>query len=172
MEKLILARGKFLNLVQRGRWEFAEREQASGVVVIVPRLADGRWMLIEQYREPVAGRCIEFPAGLAGDSPEDAGEELASAAARELEEETGYRADKLDWLGRAAPTPGLTSEVMTFFAAVGLTQVTEGGGVGEEQIITHLIADEEIDRWLVVQSQTATISAMVYGGLYLMRRNA
>ncbi len=54
------------------------------MVVIVPKAEDGRWLLIEQRREPEASNCIEFPAGLAGDSDQFAGEPLVEAARREL----------------------------------------------------------------------------------------
>ncbi len=169
MTKQILARGKFLNLMISDGWEFAERSQSSGVVVIVPRLADGRWLFIEQYREPVSSVSIEFPAGLAGDSPEDADESLSTAASRELLEETGFRANHMQLLGRAAPTAGLTSEIMTFFLATQLVREHAGGGVGSEQIITHMIEDQHVDQWLVEKSHSLLISSMVYSGLYLAR---
>lgn len=172
MESELIGQGKFLRLVKSGRWEFAERIQANGVVVVVPRLSDGRWLLIEQRREPVRSTCIEFPAGLSGDSFEDANEPLANAAMRELVEETGYEATSISFLGRAAPTPGLTSEVMSYFYAEGLKQVGLGGGVGSEQITTHLVPDTEIDRWLLGKSKEALVSGMVYSGLYLARSRA
>ncbi len=165
----LISQGKFLRLVRRGRWEIAERVLANGVVVVVPQLSDGRWLLIEQYREAVSSSCVEFPAGLSGDSADDADELLTVAAMRELEEETGYAAKQIFLLGRAAPSPGLTSETMTFFGACDLTQVSDGGGVGNERIIVHLIHDTQIDRWLENKAGEAIVSAMVYAGLYLAR---
>jgi ADP-ribose pyrophosphatase len=170
MEKRLIAEGKFLRLVTVGRWEVAERVRANGVVIVVPRLDDGRWVLIEQTRPAVGGRSIEFPAGLSGDSIEDADELLSSAAIRELMEETGYQASDIYALGTASSSPGVTSEIMTFFLATGLTKVTSGGGVGTEDIITHLVADDEIDGWLKERPKEALVSAMVLCGLFLARK--
>ena len=168
MDKVIFE-GKFLQLLQRDRWEFVERKQTNGVVVIAAKTDDQRWIVIEQRREPVGQICIELPAGLSGDSTEFAGEELIVAARRELLEETGYTASQLIHLGRSAPTPGLTSEIMDYFLATDVKQIEQGGGVGEENIRTHLVPDSEIDAWLHEQSQTHLISSMVYCGLYLAR---
>ncbi len=123
----ILFDGKFLQMVKRGRWEFVQRKQACGVVVIAAQTSDQRWLLIEQRREPIGQTCIEMPAGLAGDSAEFAGEDLVVAAHRELLEETGFQAAELVHLGRSAPSPGLTSEVMDFFWAGDIVQVQQGG---------------------------------------------
>lgn len=169
LQRHIIGEGRFLRLVKVGRWEVAERTKANGVVVIVPRLDDGRWLIIEQTRFPIGGVSIEFPAGLSGDSDDVATEPLEQAAARELMEETGYLASSVRTIGRSAPSPGLTSEIMTFFYASGLEQKSDGGGIGEENIKTHLIPDAEIDAWLQIQSTRATVSAMVYSGLYLAR---
>lgn len=161
-----IAEGKFLRLVRAGQWEFCERKNVNGIVVIVPFLDDGRLLFIEQFRPPVNAICIEFPAGLSGDSA-DAEEALTTAASRELVEETGYEAAEMRLLALAAPTAGLTSETMTYFAARGLKKVGAGGGVEHEQITTHLVAPQDVRSWLAEQSQRAIISATVYAGLYL-----
>lgn len=162
--------GKFLQMVQRGRWEFVQRKQSCGVVVIAAQTSDRRWLLIEQRREAVGHACIELPAGLAGDSAEFAGEELVEAARRELLEETGYRAGNLVHMGRSAPSPGLTSELMDYFWATDIVKVEQGGGVGDENIITHLVPEQELAQWLQQKSTTHIISSMVYCGLYLAQQ--
>ena len=163
----ILFDGKFLQMVRRGRWEFVQRKQVCGVVVIAAITTDGRWLLIEQQREPVGQSCIELPAGLAGDSAEFAGEDLLTAARRELLEETGYSAGQLVHLGRSAPSPGLTSELVDYFLATDIAQVEQGGGIGDENILTHLVPEEELFAWLSAKSTTHMIASMVYCGLYL-----
>jgi ADP-ribose pyrophosphatase len=170
MEIETLAEGQFLRLVRRGRWEYAERKGVNGIVVIVPFLDDGRLLLIEQFRAPVDAICIEFPAGLSGDSVGAADELLTTAAGRELIEETGYAAAEFQLLGTAVPTAGLTSETMTYFAAHGLRRVAAGGGVDHEQIVTHLVPAAEVRTWLAEQSRRAVVSATVYAGLYLARQ--
>jgi len=167
MNRETIGEGKFLRLVRARGWEFAERKNVNGIVVIVPFLSDGRLLFIEQFRPPVNAVCIEFPAGLSGDSTDAADEALTVAASRELVEETGYEAAELRLLATAAPTAGLTSETMTYFAAYGLTKVGAGGGVEHERITTHLVAPADAREWLTEQSKRAIVSATVYAGLYL-----
>ena len=162
-----IAEGKFLRLVRRGRWEYVERRGVNGVVIIVPFLDDGRLLFIEQFRTAVNSLCIEFPAGLSGDSTDAADELLTTAAGRELVEETGYEAAEMQFLGTAVPSAGLTSETMSFFAARGLRQVGAGGGVEHEQIINHLVPAADVRAWLAEQAKRAVISGPVYSGLYL-----
>jgi 8-oxo-dGTP pyrophosphatase MutT (NUDIX family) len=88
------------------------------IALIVP--ADGeRLHLVEQYRYPVGGRPWEFPAGSL-DQGADA--EPATAAARELREETGLAAGTMTLLGRLAITPSTFSQRCWAFLAVDLTQ--------------------------------------------------
>src|SRR3546814_951419 len=83
--------------------------------------SDGRYiLLVAQYRVPLKAQCLELPAGLIGDERED--ENPADAAARELEEETGYRAAIMENLGRFYSSPGMVSESFTLFKATNLTK--------------------------------------------------
>ena len=90
--------------------------------------------------------CIELPAGLIGDETE--GEDPLVAAGRELEEETGYRAAKLEALGEYYSSPGMVSESFTLVRATGLTKVSEGGGVEGEGITPHRIALSELSDFI------------------------
>ena len=88
-----------------------------GSVGIIPRHADGRIVLVRQFRY-VAGREMwEIPAGTL-DKP---GEEIAAAARRELAEEAGLEAGRWTMLGSAYLMPGYCDERMTFFLAEDLT---------------------------------------------------
>lgn len=128
--------GRFLTVRQQGSWEYAERKGEIGAAVIVA--LDGEdIILVEQYRIPVGKRCLELPAGLVGD--ESAGESTAEAARRELEEETGYRADRVEDLGLFYSSPGMTSESFTVVRATGLVRVGDGGGSPEEDITVHRV---------------------------------
>jgi ADP-ribose pyrophosphatase len=162
-----IAEGKFLRLVRQGRWEFVERRGVNGVVVIVPIFDDGRLLFIEQFRPAVNSTCIEFPAGLSGDSTDAADELLTVAASRELVEETGYEANSMEFVGMAAPSAGLTSEMLSFYVARGLRRVAAGGGVEHEQITSHLVPAGDVRAWLAQQSHRAIVAASVYAGLYL-----
>jgi len=163
----IIGEGKFLRLVKKGHYEFAERTRVNGVVVIVPETAKGELLFIEQFRPPVDAMCIEFPAGLSGDLVEASDEELIEAAKRELMEETGYEAKEWKVLGSAAPSGGLTSEVHTFFHAKGMKKTGAGGGVEHEKISSHLVPKRNVRRWLKAQAKRGVIGSMVYSGLYL-----
>src|SRR5688572_13188375 len=93
--------GRFITAKRRGRWEYVSRARgiSAAVIIAIDEAADGRHViLVDQYRVPLGRRCIELPAGLVGDDVE--GEDPALAAARELEEETGYRAGRMINLGR------------------------------------------------------------------------
>ena len=166
-----LASGKHLRLVSRGHWEYAERTVASGAVMIVAVTPENRVIFVEQFRIPLAQVAIELPAGLVGDLPEDAGEPLATAAHRELIEETGYAAERLELVGTFSTSAGLTSETVTLFVAHGLRRVGAGGGDHHEQITVHEVPLAEVDRWLAEQVAAGRmIAATVYTGLYFVRR--
>ena len=147
----VLAEGRYLRLVARGHWEYAERTTASGAVVIVATI-ERRIVLVEQFRIPMNGPVIELPAGLAGDVPEDrAADEStgsANAARRELLEETGYEAGELRLLAGGPPSAGLSNEVVTFFHATQLRRIHAGGGDAHEAITVHEPPLAELDAWL------------------------
>src|SRR3546814_2169174 len=122
--------GRFITAKRRGRWEYVGRARGirAAVILAVDEAADGRHvLLVDQFRVPLGRRCIELPAGLVGD--ESADEDAADAAARELEEETGYRAGRMEPLGEFYSSPGMVSESFTLFHAHDLHKTGDGGGV-------------------------------------------
>jgi ADP-ribose pyrophosphatase len=147
----IVWQGKYITTKRRGPWEYVGRARGIGAAVILA-IEDGHVLLVEQYRVPLQARCLELPAGLVGDETE--GEDVATSAGRELEEETGYRADRIEIIGTFASSPGMVSETFTLVRAHGLTRVGDGGGVPGEDITVHrvpladvpmLIADKRRD---------------------------
>ena len=130
----VLAEGKFTRLVARGHWEWVERVNVSGGVIIVPVTAERELVLVRQYRIPVQAPVLELPAGLAGDIPGAAGEASIEAARRELLEETGYAADRWQWLLEGPSSAGLTNESYRLFLAQDAKKVAPGGGDASEQI--------------------------------------
>lgn len=134
--------GRFLKAQRRGRWEFAARARGIEAAVILAIDAEDHVILVEQYRVPLGRPCLELPAGLVGDDSE--GESVETAALRELEEETGYRAERVESLGKFHASPGMVSEGFTLVRAHGLTRVGEGGGVGEEGITVHRVPMREV----------------------------
>jgi ADP-ribose pyrophosphatase len=86
-----------------------------GAVTILPLLADGRICLVDNFRASVAQRLLELPAGTL-----EAGEDPAAAAHRELAEETGYRAGRLELLATFYTSPGILDEKMFLYLATAL----------------------------------------------------
>jgi ADP-ribose pyrophosphatase len=127
----IVWQGKYIAAKRKGRWEYVSRTRGVSAAVILA-IVDGGVLLVQQHRVPLDAPCLELPAGLVGD--EEEGEEVEIAAARELEEETGYRAERVVTLGRFYASPGMSSEGFTLVRAEGLTKVGEGGGVEGENI--------------------------------------
>lgn len=139
-----LWQGKYLDVRREGTWEYVSRARGMRAAVILA-IDDGPFgearnrhvLLVEQYRVPIGRRCLELPAGLVGD--ETAGENVAVAALRELEEETGYRAKRMVELGDYYSSPGMVSEDFTLLRAEGLTRTGDGGGVDGENIVVHRV---------------------------------
>jgi len=144
----VVARGRHLCLVRRGHWEYVQRQNITGIVGIVPVTDDGKLVLVEQYRPPVASRVIELPAGLVGDVPGEGSEAFETAARRELLEETGYEAGDMVRLVEGVISPGLSDEQITFFLATGLKKAGTGGGDGSEDITVHEVAVDDVLSWL------------------------
>jgi len=117
----IVYQGSFFDVTREevrlpnGRDASLEVVRHPGASAIVPFLGDDEVLLIRQYRHAVAGTIYEVPAGKL-----DPGEQPEACAARELEEETGYRAGRLAYLSTIMTTPGFTDERIHLYAAAEL----------------------------------------------------
>ena len=98
-----------------GRLATREVVHHPGAVVILPLLDDGRICLIDNFRISLQRRLVELPAGTL-----EPGEEPLAAARRELAEETGYRACRMEPLLVFHPSPGILDEKMHLLLATGL----------------------------------------------------
>lgn len=156
---------------KRNGWEYVARKGVEEVVVVIAVTADDKAVLIDQYREPVRTRVIEWAAGIVGDEPDFEEEHLLEAANRELEEETGCRAGRLRMIGHGPSSGGMSSEIITFVQGEDLARVGEGGGVGNEDIKVHLVPLDEVDAWLAARAgEGFLVDPKVYTGLYLLSR--
>lgn len=140
--------GRFIAAKRRGKWEYVSRTRGIGAAVILA-VHDGAAILVEQYRVPLGGMCLELPAGLIGDDGAD--EAPAAAAIRELEEETGWRAGRMVDLGRFYSSPGMASEAFTLLRAEELERVGLGGGVEGEDIIVHRVKLAEVPDFIAAK---------------------
>lgn len=111
-----------IDTVKLPNGKMSEREIINhpGAVGILPILADGSMVFVKQYRYPVGTVLYEIPAGKL-----DQGEDPVVCAARELSEETGYRATKLRHMTSIVTTPGFTDEIIHLYIATGLIQETQ-----------------------------------------------
>ena len=141
----VMWKGKFVTACRRGKWEYASRTGGIRAVVILAE-HDGRVILVEQPRVPTDCRCVELPAGLVGDHDPAATPE--TTAIHELEEETGFTADRVEILGEFYASPGMLSESFTLVRAHGVRQVGEGGGDDSEDITVHLVPRADIPNFL------------------------
>jgi ADP-ribose pyrophosphatase len=140
--------GKFVTAVKDGRWEYVERTGRVTAVVILAE-HEGNFLLVEQPRVPTGRRCLELPAGLIGDVGDD--DDVEIAARRELEEETGFCAERIELLGEFYSAPGILAESFTLVRATGLTRTGAGGGVDGEDIVTHLVPRGEIAEFIAAK---------------------
>lgn len=169
-EERILHEGRWLRLKQRGSWEYAERVHAAGLAVIIIALTpDRKLVFVEQFRVPIQSRTIELPAGLVGDVDSD--EALELAAERELLEETGWQAQRIDWLMTGPTSAGMCTERIAFVRASGLSKVHAGGGHEGEGITVHEVPLDDAARWLCAkQSEGYELDPKLWAGIWLAER--
>jgi len=170
---VILQTGKFLTLIKEAHWEYCNRINATGAAIIVAVTPERNLLLVEQYRIPVHARTIELPAGIIGDEPGQGNESHATAARRELNEETGYDAGRMELLTIGPACSGITTERVSLFLASDLHRVGVGGGVANEEITVHEVPLAKIEAWLVERAATGVlIDPKVYAGLYFLSRRS
>jgi ADP-ribose pyrophosphatase len=123
-----------VDTVREGEQEFVRevvRHAGSGVVVAV--FDDKTIALVRQYRHPAGKYLLEIPAG-----SRDAGESPEECARRELEEELGVRAERLEKLSEFYVSPGFLSEKMWVYLATGLTETKQNLDFDEQLEIVRL----------------------------------
>lgn len=145
-EERIVWQGKFVTAKVRGKWEYVSRARGIRAAVILA-IDENHVILVEQFRVPLGKPCIELPAGLIGDG-NDADEAPELAGARELEEETGYRAARMENLGEFYSSPGMITESFTLLRAHGLTRIGPGGGTPGENITVHRVALDRLEEFI------------------------
>jgi ADP-ribose pyrophosphatase len=140
-EEQIVWQGRFITTKTKGTWEYVSRARGIKAAVILA-VDDGHVLLVEQFRVPLGVSCLELPAGLIGDETDN--EVMEEAAARELEEETGYRSGRIELVGEFYSSPGMVSESFFFVRAHDLVKTGAGGGVDGENIMVHRVPLAEV----------------------------
>jgi ADP-ribose pyrophosphatase len=141
----VMWEGKFVRALRRGNWEYASRARDIGAVVILAEY-EGKVILVDQPRVAPDCRCLELPAGLVGDKDPDA--TVEATAITELEEETGFTAERVERLGEFYASPGMLSEGFTLVRAHGVRKIGEGGGDEHEDINVHLVGRADIPNFI------------------------
>lgn len=170
-KKVVLKKGRYLSFVKRGVWEYVERVNCSGAVVILALTADKKVIFVEQFRPAVQKRVVEFPAGLVNDTKSRNKESLLSAAKRELLEETGYQAGKIKKLMCGPVSSGICSDMMTIVQALDIKKVAKGGGDELESIRVYKIPLKKAEKWLEQKRKNGIlVGTRIYAGLYLLNK--
>lgn len=168
-----LHQGKWLTLRKRGRWEYAERNHPGGAVIILAVTPEDKILFVEQYRVAILQTTIEMPAGLVGDLADQADEGPLLAAQRELEEETGYRCQRVEFVHRGPSSSGMSTEMITFARAWGLEKVGAGGGDESENIVVHEVPRTEAGAWLFARAAEGySIDPKLFAGLWFIEHAA
>jgi ADP-ribose pyrophosphatase len=165
----VLHAGRWLTLKKRGRWEYVDRNNPGGAVIIMAVTPDDRILFVEQYRVSILQKTIEMPAGLVGDLEDQADEDLLVAARRELEEETGYACGRVEFVHAGPSSSGMSTEMIAFARAWDLVKVGPGGGDASENIIVHEVPRNEAGAWLFARvAEGYSVDAKLFAGLWFI----
>jgi ADP-ribose pyrophosphatase len=162
----ILHEGRFIRLIDDGGWEFADRVGAVGVVCVAA-IDGAHVILVEEFRSAVGAPVISLPAGLIDEPQAGHVQETGiEAALRELREETGYAARRIEQVASGPISPGMITERVTFFVAQDLVpgpQMPDGG----ENIKVHRVPLKQLPEWLgECAARGAEIDPKIFVGLY------
>ena len=168
----VVHEGKYIRFVISGRWEWAERVNCTGIVIVVCLTRQKKLVLIEQFRVAMGKKVIELPAGLVNDIPGAPHETLESAARRQLWEETGHDARTMTPLTEGPVSAGMSAESIAFFLAKDSRKTGPGGGDATESIRVHEISLSRVSKWLdSMRRKGRLVDPKVYAGLYFLLRD-
>ena len=149
-----------------GKTSTREIVKHPGAVAILPITDDGKIVMVEQYRKPMDKVLVEVPAGKL-----EKGEEPAYTAERELEEETGYECQSLEWLISFYTSPGFADEIVHLYVAKGLTKKENAASLDEDEFVNVLevTLEEAIE---LVKEQRIYDAKTAYAIQYLQLQEA
>jgi len=142
-------------LLPNGKESKREIVNHPGAVAIIAITAEGKLVLVEQYRKALERSIIEIPAGKL-----EPGEKPEYTARRELEEETGYGCHSLQYLQSFATSPGFADEIIHLFVAKDLYKIEEKADLDEDEFVELLEvtvseAEEMVKEQKIYDAKTA-----------------
>jgi 8-oxo-dGTP pyrophosphatase MutT (NUDIX family) len=175
LSRKTLWKGKFMSAVEityrdaKGvvrTWEALERVGVGGIVVMVGVTSTGNVILERQFRPPMGRDVIELPAGLV-----ENGENMEEAARRELIEETGWAAGKLEFLAEGPLSTGASTEALRAYLCTELVHVGRNGGDDNEIIEVIEVPLQEAHKFLREQQKSGMlVDLKVFGLVELARK--
>lgn len=175
LSKKIVWKGNFMSAVEITyrdarnvvrTWEALERVGIGGIVVMVAVTPSGKVLLEKQFRPPLGRDVIELPAGLV-----EPGEPMEAAAKRELIEETGWAADRLEFLAEGPISTGASTETLRAYLCTGLEYVGKNGGDDNEIIEVIEVPIRNVQEFLgTAQKHGTLVDLKVFGLVELARR--
>ena len=175
LSKKTLWKGNFMSAVEityldaRGvvrTWEALERVGVGGIVVMVAVTPSGNVILEKQFRPPMGRVVIELPAGLV-----DPGESMEAAAKRELIEETGWSAGKIEFLAEGPISTGASTESLRAYLCTDLQHVGKNGGDDNEIIEVTEVPIQKVQDFLrTAQRDGELVDLKVFGLVELARK--
>lgn len=142
-------------------WTFTNPCLAVGIIAFTP---EGKLLLVRQYRPAIEQFLVELPAGLV-----DRNENFEDAAKRELEEETGYQANKIKKIFDYYKNPGISSSKMMIYFAEDLVKTNQN--LDENEILDIMkIGIDEIDEILKGPIDGKTLHALTYAKTNLIHK--
>ncbi len=165
-----LCEGRFLRFVRRcfpgGQWEYTRRPNVPGVVVLFALTDDARVPLVRQFRVPLGMEVWELPAGLCDrDEPKEA------TAVRELEEECGLTAGRVEWLMRAPSCQASSASTLDFYLLEDVREVVAPPGDEHFPIECRLVPLGELEEFVAERMEAEEmVDARILAALTVVRR--
>lgn len=153
--------GNYLNLMNvqvelpNGKLSNRDIIKHPGACAIIPFISENEIILVEQFRKPLERTLLEIPAGKLNKN-----ESPITCAHRELEEETGYKAKDMIYLGKIATAPGFCDEIIHLFKATNLYDGTKSCDEDEFTDIKKFTLDEMklmIKKGKIIDTKTISI---------------
>jgi len=140
--------------------EFVDKCDAS---VIIAKTKDNKFILERQFRYPYNEEIFEFPAG-----KKDKNETNEDTALRELEEETGFKAKTIKYLGKTYPSPAYTNEIIYIFFAKDLIKTSQH--LDQNEFVEILYKDEEEIKTMIKDGKIVDSKTVHAFSLYLLNK--